>query len=148
MIILKGGVIMGITNYSLIYNFDKIKKRFKEFIKQKTYDDSLVDYYIEHSMKDFTETEFKIMKETTVKHKESIIFQAALVIATLTAIFTLLSILVAAMKTVNLYSIIILIFIYLTMLVFYFSWVVRHHQKTLKIMNLLDIAIRKRGIGK
>ncbi len=139
---------MGIRNYSLIYTFDKIKKEFNEFIKQKTYDDSLVDYYVENSLKEYTTEELKVMKETSSKHKDSIIFQAALVIATLTAMFTLLSILVAVIKTIDLLAIIILIFIYLGILVFYFSWVVRHHQKTIKIMNLLEIAIYKRGTTK
>lgn len=89
-------------------------------------------------MKDYT------TEETSSKHKDYIIFQAALVIATLTAMFTLLSILVAVIKTIDLWALIILIFIYLGILVFYFSWAVRYHQKTIKIMNLLDIAIYKR----
>jgi len=135
--------------YYKIYNYKKIYLEFKPHLKQKIYVDSHVNNYINNSMKKYSNEELEVMKESTIKFKEHNSFETTVTISVLSAIFTLLAILVAVSIDKGLGGLseawlIITLVVYLLITVSFFIFALRKSSQIIRTANLLDIAIRLR----
>lgn len=139
--------------YYKIYNYKEIYSEFESHLKKNINEDSTVNNYISHNMKKYSDDELEVMRESTLKYKERISFEATVGISALTAIFTLFAILVAAALAVSgdkglgvkgLGIIFIILCIYALMIGRIATYFFKKEAQIIKTANLLDIAIRLR----
>lgn len=130
--------------YYKIYNYKKIYLEFESHLKKKIYEDSYVNNYIQYNMNKYSDDELEVMKESTLKYKERNSLEVTVGISALTAIFTLLAILVAVSNDNGLGLILIIIGIYALMIGFITSYFLNKDSRITRTANLLDIAIRLR----
>jgi len=136
--------------YYKIYNYKEIYSEFESHLTKKDYEDSDVNKYIKNNMNNYSYNELEIMKETTLKYKERKSFEATVGFSALSAIFTLLAILVAiisvdkGLQALNKEWLIITLVIYVFLTTGFAFYLLNRSTKIIRTVNLLDIAIRLR----
>ncbi|MEQ6355498.1 hypothetical protein ABNX05_12785 [Lysinibacillus sp. M3] len=136
--------------YYKIYNFKEIYSEFESHLTKKDYEDSDVNKYIKDNMNKYFYNELEIMKETTLKHKERKSFEGTVAFSALSAIFTLLAILVAIISVdkrlqgLKEVCLIIILFIYVLLTTGFAFYLLKESTKIIRTENLLDITIRLR----